>query len=225
MPVLVSEEILWYTVKKGNALFPESATVMEFHEKLQKLRKQSGLTQEELAQALFVSRTAVSKWESGRGYPNIESLKDLAAFFSVTVDELLSGEEVLDAAREDLRQQRKNFRVWAFALLDIGTAILFVLPLFAQTVSGEIQPVSLLQLNEVAAYMRLFYAAMTGALVLWGILSVIGKERVREEWLVTGSMILHGLTAFLFIAGAQTYAAAFLFVLLVIKALLLIKKR
>ncbi|MBR7039698.1 MAG: helix-turn-helix transcriptional regulator, partial [Oscillospiraceae bacterium] len=42
---------------------------MEFSEKLQTLRKKKGLTQEELAQALFVSRTAISKWESGKGYP------------------------------------------------------------------------------------------------------------------------------------------------------------
>ena len=46
---------------------------MEFHEKLQELRKQKGLTQEELAESLYVSRTAISKWESGRGYPNIDS--------------------------------------------------------------------------------------------------------------------------------------------------------
>lgn len=54
---------------------------MEFGKKLQELRKQKGLTQEELAGALYVSRTAVSKWESGRGYPNIESLKAMAKFF------------------------------------------------------------------------------------------------------------------------------------------------
>ena len=54
---------------------------MEFQEKLQQLRKQKGLTQQELADQLYVSRTAVSKWESGRGYPNIDSLKAIAAFF------------------------------------------------------------------------------------------------------------------------------------------------
>ena len=51
---------------------------MEFHEKLQELRKSRGLTQEELAEALFVSRTAISKWESGRGYPSIDSLKEIS---------------------------------------------------------------------------------------------------------------------------------------------------
>lgn len=68
---------------------------MELSEKLQELRKEKGLTQEELAEALFVSRTAISKWESGRGVPNIESLKAISKFFSVSIDELLSGEEIL----------------------------------------------------------------------------------------------------------------------------------
>ena len=48
---------------------------MTLGEKLKKLRTDSGLTQEELAEKLFVSRTAISKWESNRGYPNIETLK------------------------------------------------------------------------------------------------------------------------------------------------------
>ena len=74
---------------------------MEFGEKLLNLRKSRGLTQEELAQALYVSRTAVSKWESGRGYPSIESLKGIAGYFSVTVDELISGEKLLSMAEKE----------------------------------------------------------------------------------------------------------------------------
>ena len=59
---------------------------MEFNEKLKELRSSRGLTQEELAEALFVSRTAISKWESGRGYPSIDSLREISDFFSVTID-------------------------------------------------------------------------------------------------------------------------------------------
>lgn len=51
---------------------------MEFNDKLQELRKRENLTQEELAEILHVSRAAVSKWESGRGLPNIDSLKDIS---------------------------------------------------------------------------------------------------------------------------------------------------
>ena len=53
---------------------------MEFNEKLQELRKNKNLTQEQLAEMSFVSRTAISKWESGRGYPSIDSLKEISNF-------------------------------------------------------------------------------------------------------------------------------------------------
>ena len=196
---------------------------MEFHEKLQKLRKQKGLTQEELAQQLFVSRTAVSKWESGRGYPNIESLKDLAAFFSVTLDELLSGEELLHAAQEDLHRQKKDFRRCSFGLLDVSAALLLVLPLFGQTVNGQVQSVSLWHLTETAPYMQGIYLALTVMLSLWGLLTMLCREKLREEWSVSASFLLHGVSVLLFIAGSQPYASALLFVLLVIKLLLLKK--
>ena len=76
---------------------------MEFNEKLQELRKSRGLTQEELAKELFVSRTAVSKWESGRGYPNIESLKEISRYFSVSIDELICPDEIIVAAENERR--------------------------------------------------------------------------------------------------------------------------
>ena len=83
---------------------------MEFHEKLQELRKRKGLTQEELSEALFVSRTAVSKWESGRGFPGIDSLKAISSYFSVSLDELLSGEELLAIAENDHMERERRLR-------------------------------------------------------------------------------------------------------------------
>ena len=83
---------------------------MEFHEKLQELRKNRGLTQEELAEALYVSRTAISKWESGRGMPSIESLKAISKFFAVTLDDLLSSEELLVIAEDDHNQKEMYLR-------------------------------------------------------------------------------------------------------------------
>ena len=91
--------------------------MMEFGQKLQELRKQKGMTQEELAQALYVSRAAVSKWESGRGYPNIDSLKAIAKFYSVTVDALLSGEEILTIAKEDQMLKEKHLNYVSFLKL------------------------------------------------------------------------------------------------------------
>jgi len=74
---------------------------MDFKEKLQQLRKQRNLTQEELANELYVSRTAISKWESGRGYPSLDSLRAISKLFSVSIDDLLSGEELITAAETD----------------------------------------------------------------------------------------------------------------------------
>ena len=84
---------------------------MEFNEKLLELRKQKGLTQEELAASVYVSRTAISKWESGRGYPNIDSLKAIAKFFGVTMDDLLSGDELLTLAETDNKQKKSMIEI------------------------------------------------------------------------------------------------------------------
>ena len=97
---------------------------MEFNEKLQELRKSKGLTQEELAEALYVSRTAVSKWESGRGYPSIDSLKEISRFFSVTIDELICPEEIITAAQEEKTAFADQLLALICGTLDILLALL-----------------------------------------------------------------------------------------------------
>ena len=145
---------------------------MKFNQKLQELRKQKGLTQEELAESLYVSRTAISKWESGRGYPNIESLKAVAKFFSVSVDTLLSTDEVLTIAEEDNKKNEKHFRDLIYGLLDLSIAMLLFLPLFAEKTDGAIQSVSLITLGAVQLYLKIAYFASVIAMTAMGILTL-----------------------------------------------------
>ena len=200
---------------------------MEFHEKLQELRKQKGLTQEELAESLYVSRTAISKWESGRGYPNIDSLKAISKFFSVTIDELLSGEEVLTIAEENQKQKEAYLRDMVFGLLDLSAAIVFFVPFFGQKADGYVQAISLLFLTEIAPYLKAAYFVMVIGMVVFGISTLVlqnyrGAFWVRNKSIL--SLLINTATALLFIISSQPYAAAFVFVFLVIKVVMLIKK-
>ena len=103
---------------------------MEFNEKLQHLRKENNMTQEQLAERLYVSRAAVSKWESGKGYPNIESLKAISKLFSVSIDDLLSGDELLTLAETENRTNINTIYGLIFGILDLSAVIFFILPLF-----------------------------------------------------------------------------------------------
>ena len=200
---------------------------MEFNEKLQELRKNKGLTQEELAEALFVSRTAISKWESGRGYPNIDSLKAIAKFFSVTIDGLLSGDQVLRIAEEDHRQKARHTRDVVFGLLDCSAVLFLFLPLFGQKTGGMIEAVPLLSLTGVAPYLRTAYLVAVIGMSLLGLLLLALQNWQHTLWQRhkhTLSMLFHVAGALLFINSAQPYAATILFAFLVIKAFLLVKK-
>ena len=90
---------------------------MEFSEKLQELRKKKNLTQEELANALFVSRTAISKWESGRGYPSIDSLKEISRYFCVSIDELICADEIVSAAVSEKQDYKESIK-WLIKIVN-----------------------------------------------------------------------------------------------------------
>ena len=200
---------------------------MEFNEKLQELRKQKGLTQEELATSLYVSRTAISKWESGRGYPNIESLKAIAKFFSVTIDELLSTDEVLTIAEEDGKQKEKHFRDLIYGLLDICIALRLFLPFFAEDADGIIQSVSLIALGGVQTYLKIAYLVVVITMTVMGVLTLTLQNCQVSVWVKNKTMvslILGAILVLLLMISSQPYAAVFAFVLLTIKALMLIKR-
>ena len=201
---------------------------MEFNEKLQELRKQKGLTQEELAEKLYVSRTAVSKWESGRGYPNIDSLKAIAKFFSVTVDELLSTNEVLTIAEEDGKRKEKHFRDLIYGLLDICISMLLFLPFFRQKTDEILHSVSLIALDGVQPYLKIAYFAVVISSIVIGILTLALQNCQWLAWVkskTTVSLALGAIAVLVFMISAQPYPAVFAFALLAMKVLMLIKRQ
>jgi len=201
---------------------------MEFNDKLQQLRKQKNLTQEELAEALYVSRTAVSKWESGRGYPSIDSLKAISKLFSVSVDELLSGEELISIAEMENKEKAKSFSDMVFGILDCTMAMLFFLPLFGQQGDDMIYMVPLIALTDVPTYIRIPYLVLVSLTVVFGIAILAFQSFQNRLWMKSKlliSLMLSILNVLIFISGGQPYVSVFVFCLLIIKGVLLIKQR
>ena len=193
---------------------------MEFHEKLQELRKSRGLTQEELAEALFVSRTAISKWESGRGYPSIDSLKEISRYFSVSIDDLLSGEQLISIAE---KENKSNLN----SVCDLFSLILVFLPLYPKPVNGYIYSVNLFGYVDGNAFIIRIYWALFISLMITGIVKMLMVYFKFEKGKKAVTFISVGLSiiAVLFLGMArEPYAITVTFLLLLIKGSLLYKQ-
>lgn len=198
---------------------------MEFHEKLQYLRKQNQWTQEQLAEKLYVSRTAVSKWESGKGYPNIESLKAISKIFAISIDELLSGEELIAAAEIENRETLHNMYTSIIGLLDLLVVLCIILPLYGNPADGVIQSVNLFSFNAVTTIVRIFYWTVFLALIAMGTAELLLSR--GENWkmpLQKVSLLLSVLAILFFAAVKEPYVIALLFLFFLIKLFLIMKQ-
>ena len=192
---------------------------MEFNEKLQELRKSKSLTQEELAEALFVSRTAISKWEQGRGYPSIDSLKEISRFFSVSIDDLICSEEIVSAAADEKKECVEKYISLICNTLDIFLALLLFLPVFGNGTDHPVS-VSLFAITGLSTWMKTMFAALISLAALNGICGVIINHFDKPVWnrhrLMTG-MILSVACAAVFILTRQPYAGIICLAVLVVK--------
>ena len=200
---------------------------MEFHEKLQELRKSRGLTQEELAEALFVSRTAISKWESGRGYPSIDSLKEISSYFSVSIDDLLSGEQLISIAEKENKSNFNRVCDLLLGFVDLFSLMLIFLPLYPKSVNGYIYSVNLLGYVDSTTFIIRIYWALFISLTITGIVKILMVYFKFEKGKKAVTFISVGLSiiAVLFLAMArEPYAITVTFLLLLIKGILLYKQ-
>ena len=103
---------------------------MELNEQIKKYRTEMNLSQEELAEKIYVTRQSISNWENGKTYPDIHSLLLLSSLFGISLDQLVKGD--IDIMKEEIKKDeiaKMNRYGKIYTIMLIITAISAV-PLF-----------------------------------------------------------------------------------------------
>ena len=100
---------------------------MNFSEKIKKIRKSKNLTQEQFAEIIYVSRNAVAKWETNRGYPDIQNLITISEKFNISLDELVKEDsKIKNKIISDSLYKRWNYLVILYLLAIIIYILFFI---------------------------------------------------------------------------------------------------
>ena len=156
---------------------------MEFSEKLKELRSEKGISQAKLAADIHISRSAVAKWENGLGLPNDESLKLIADYFGVKIDQLISNksnEEIIVSKNKTIEQQKKVIigLVVGCAIGLFALAFLFIEPLRDNLV--------LLGLGVICSLLGIFNMCGNIATIHWYNRRKVTKENQKAYCIFVG---------------------------------------
>lgn len=215
-----STAVLCWPQRKGDS-------TMTLGEKIASARKEKGMTQEMLAEQLGVTRQAVARWETGRGYPSIDSLKEISSYFSVSIDDLLSGEQLIFIAEKENKSNLNGVCDLLLGFVDLFSLMLIFLPLYPKPVNGYIYSVNLLGYVDGNAFIIRIYWALFISLTIAGIVKILMVYFKFEKGKKAVTFISVGLSiiAVLFLAMArEPYAITVTFLLLLIKGILLYKQ-
>ena len=140
----------------------------------------------------------------------------------------MSGDELLTVAEQENKQKHMHFVDMVFGLLDISCAMFFFLPLFGQSSDGSVSEVSLLSIENISPLLKTSFLFIVIGIILTGVLTLALQNCTAKMWLASKSklsLILNIAGVILFVVSRQPYAGVFLFVFLVIKAVMLMKKK
>lgn len=196
---------------------------MDFGEKLKALRTERGLTQEQLAARLYVSRTAVSKWETGGGSPNLDSLQAVARLFDVSVDDLLSADDLIVLARDERRSTARSSGMLSFGLLDVLAVVFAFIPLYGVDDGSFVRMANLADYGASVDFGASFavMAAAVVSLMFVGaveiVLAAAGSHLLARIVALVGFAV-QALAVVLFASTMQPYATTLAFALFLAKA-------
>ena len=191
-------------------------------EYIKQRRLDLGLTQEQLAARLYVSRTAVSKWETGGGSPNLDSLQAVARLFDVSVDDLLSTDDLIVLARDERRSTARSSGMLSFGLLDVLAVVFAFIPLYGVDDGSFVRMANLADYGASVDFGASFavMAAAVVSLMFVGaveiVLAAAGSRRAARIVALVGFAV-QALAVVLFASTMQPYATTLMFALLLAK--------
>ena len=194
---------------------------MELCKKIRKIRNDNKLTQEQFAEKMLVSRTAVSKWENGTCYPSIDSLKYMSKIFNVSLDKLLSSEEILEIVNMENKSNMSKYNGLLFCLLDIVRIIFIILPLYSYKTNDFIYSVSLFNSNDLGATLKIIFMLIFIIFLVLGIIELILNFKGNNRLINKISMFLDIISIFVFLFTKQPYVIALMFIIFIIKIIML----
>ena len=100
---------------------------MEIHKKLKEARTKSGLTQEQVAEKVMVSRQTISNWENGKSLPDIVSVMNLSDLYQISLDESLKGDQKM---REKMKKDATIFKTNKRLIMTTGMIVLAVVVIY-----------------------------------------------------------------------------------------------
>lgn len=183
-----------------------------FSDKLKALRKKKDLTQEELAKAIYVSRSLIAKYETGIAYPNKDNLEKLAAFFDVNIDDLIENSETtLEFANSKNIAEKLNFVcLLLVAIFSIFISIFVFIPAFQGTRYSypvEIGEIPKLEHFIASIFTGTYYYGNFISLVLFffsiftcaiTIIAIIYKHKKYSAFLYLTSYLFFSIDVFIF---------------------------
>lgn len=196
--------------------------MMGLSEKIKKIRNDNKLTQEQFAEKMLVSRTAVSKWENGTCYPSIDSLKYMSEVFNVSIDELMSNDEMLDIVKIENYSNIFKYNGLLFCILDMIRIIFIFLPLYSFKTNDFIYSVSLFNSNDLSFLLKIILMNMFVMFLVLGIIELCLNRRKCNNVLNKISLLFDIVSIFIILFINQPYLVALMFFVFVVKVIMLL---
>ena len=194
---------------------------MEVNKKIQKLRKENNLTQDQLAERLGVSKIYVARIENGKILPSVKDIKNIARILDVNVSDLTSFDDLIFAAESDNYNKLDRKTTLFFAILDILSISFIFMPFYVKNNNA----MTLIELKPLSSLLYIAYLVLLIVSFIVGVLEIIfsannKKNKLKNVKLI--SVVVYTLSILIFALSKQSYITAFLFLFLMIKILFLL---